>query len=329
MEPSGTVIGVFSTGRSGSTWLGSIFNTHPLVAYRFEPFHRLRRSNPKIKQCIEAIKEERFTDADLPRLYDALLPAHPLAEKPPFFQKDNCRTLGRQPAWAVARRLGVFAGAFGRLYTPKGKPPVVFKEITMESAMASLLKHTSIPVVYLVRHPCATVDSAVTGQQQKMMPTGRHDVLESLLKKHDPALADRFVPRLDSMDAVDKTALLWRIEVEQGIAAVQQSDRAMTLIYENLCRDSLGWSRKAFEHVGLEFHSQTQYFLEQLQNLADNGQKNRKKDFMNSYFTVMRNPRKTMDRWKTRMPTEDQRRVLKLVEGSPAFEVCAELGAWS
>jgi hypothetical protein len=41
------IMGIFGTGRSGSSWLGSIIDSHPQVAYRFEPFHRLKQ-NPTI-----------------------------------------------------------------------------------------------------------------------------------------------------------------------------------------------------------------------------------------------------------------------------------------
>ncbi len=327
MHQSGAVIGIFSSGRSGSTWLGSIFNSHPQVAYRFEPFHRFK-SDARFTPYLTQIKNEQFRDADLPRLYDALLPAHPLLEKPPFFLKENSRTTGRQPLWIVARKSGLAARIFSRLFTPRGRPPLVFKEISMEAVMASLLKHTSVRVVYLVRHPCATVESVVRGQNKGVMPAGRQGVLASLLEKHDPGLAQRFVPQLDGFGPVERTALLWRIDLETGMAAVRQTDRAMTLIYENLCEDSLTWSKKAFEHVGLQFLKPTQDYLEQLQGLGQDSRAGRRTDLMNSYFTVMRNPKETKDQWKNRMPAQDQRRVMELVEDSPAFEQCASLGGW-
>ena len=36
------------TGRCGSTWLGAMVSSHPEVAYLFEPFHRLSKTQPAI-----------------------------------------------------------------------------------------------------------------------------------------------------------------------------------------------------------------------------------------------------------------------------------------
>ena len=40
---------IFGTGHSGTTCLGSIISSHPNIAYRFEPFHRLEKISKDLK----------------------------------------------------------------------------------------------------------------------------------------------------------------------------------------------------------------------------------------------------------------------------------------
>ncbi|MGL6343136.1 MAG: hypothetical protein ACRC80_28855, partial [Waterburya sp.] len=89
-QPSAPKLGgIFGTGRCGTTWLGAMVSSHPDVAYRFEPFHRLKKSKIAIATALEKIRAEDFSAQDLNLIYQALLPAYPEVEKPPFFAK-NC-----------------------------------------------------------------------------------------------------------------------------------------------------------------------------------------------------------------------------------------------
>jgi hypothetical protein len=321
------IMGIFGTGRSGSSWLGSIMDSHPQVAYRFEPFHRLKHDKA-ILQARQLLESEQLQERDLVQIYKALLPSHPLLERPPFFPKTDefvfCKSWVRVPT----RQFNILSFLFKWLYTPRTQPPIVFKEVVGEQMMRQLLTSTSVPVVYLVRHPCAVVLSTVTGQKQDMMPTGRYPILSKLLHKHDPALAAQYSSKVEDMDLLEKAALLWRIDVEKGILAAQGHKNALIVIYENLCNDPLGISKQIFEHFGLDFSTQTAHYLDSL-NQSTQTQRRYFSEFgIKSYFSVIRNPEAMKDKWKQKMPLEDRQRVLQLVQESPAFQFCASLGKW-
>ena len=94
---------IFGTGRSGTTWLGSIVSSHPEISYRFEPFHRLQNTNIEIRKAIDLIRADTFSVKDLPDIYQALSPAYPESEKPPFFNKKYSLKPGRKYVWPLAR----------------------------------------------------------------------------------------------------------------------------------------------------------------------------------------------------------------------------------
>jgi hypothetical protein len=322
-QPS-QLMGIFGTGRSGSSWLGSIIDSHPRVAYRFEPFHRLRQ-NPIIIQTQQLLESPQLTEADLAKVYQILLPANPSLERPPFFPKKHALTLGKVWLRPLTLKYRLLSSLFQNLYTPRQSPPLVFKEVTMEPMMANILENTSMPIVYLVRHPCGVVASTVTGQEQGVMPVGRHTVLDKLLQKHDLQLADQYIPRLNKMSWLEKEALLWRMDVEKGVKAVQQHSQALIVIYERLCDDTLAISQQIFQHFGLDFSKQTLQYIEGLQQKTPS---RLREVGIKSYFSVFRNPALTKDKWKQEMSLENQQRVFQLIQDSAAFQECATLGRW-
>ncbi|MHC5064240.1 MAG: sulfotransferase domain-containing protein [Planctomycetota bacterium] len=327
MSSAKQVKAIFGTGRSGTTWLGEIVNTHPDVVYRFEPFHRLQAVEA-IKRASETIDTDSFADSEVAAIYDCLLPAHPLTDKPPFNPKSYRSNFAKKQLWTLSRLIPQAIHAYRALYSPRGTPPLVFKEVALESLMKRLLERTSIPIAYIVRHPCGMVNSVTRGQQQGVMPTGRHTVLDSLMSKHDPAMADRYTPQLDALNLYEKNALLWRIDVEQSLAAARNSSQALVVIYEELCTDCLSTSMRVFEHLDLEFMSTTREFIENLYSMKPKPKKGSWSPFRKQYFDVFKNPSDIKDRWKQQLPEEERGKILAIVSDSFAFEYCASQGHW-
>jgi hypothetical protein len=324
--PGGTpLIGIFGTPRSGSTWLGAILDSHPEVAYRFEPFHRLR-SSPRIQRARELLASPDLCNADLPFVYNALLPAHPQLLKEPFFRKCNARNSGRRPIWALARKLERLAPACEWLYTPSGRPPLVFKEVSLARMVEQLVTRTAAQVVYVVRHPGAVVSSLLEGQARGLMETGLHAVLGDLLAAHDASLAATFVPRLDALGPVGRNALLWRIECERSLAAVRDRPNAKLVVYEELCRDPAAIARELFEFLALDYGPATEAFLGAS---TEPGVSPRGDASAHSYFSVYRNPLDSMDKWRRTLAPEARATLEEVLESSSAYQEMFERGHWS
>jgi hypothetical protein len=317
--------GLFGSGRSGTTWLGSIINSHPDVAYRFEPLHKLM-GVPRIDAARRLLKSDELDDARLAEVYAALIIAHPLVEKPPYFAKHHLRVPLHNWASPLGRSSVLGTWLFERLYTPTRQPTLVFKQVTMEPVLEAMLTRTNARAVYLVRHPCGVVASALAGQRSGMMPVGRLTVLDSLLRKHDAALAAR-TPPVDSLSDLQKNALLWRIEVEQGVRACEASPNGQLVIYEALCRDPIGISRQVFDHLGLSFPDATLKFVES--SVAGAGGASRSEPFIRSYFSVFRDPQESMNKWKTQLAPHEIRSILDMVEDSEVFAKLGSQADWT
>ena len=325
---------IIGPARSGTTWLGTIMDSHPDVVYRFEPFHRLCTGDLTFKHLWKGLKTHTLSDQDISTLYTALLKAHPLTHKPPFFNHKSYPlfSMGKGKFWPIARLMPAFAPLYRALYSPRSLPPVIFKEVTFVEQTKTILNRTPIPVVYVVRHPCATVLSEIKGQKAGKMPSGRLNNLKGLLEKHDPALQERYAPRLDQLTFVQKIALLWRIEVERCVRAVRASERGLVMTYEQITEDAYHYADKIFNHFGMTLADETVEFLDRLYSIQPNAvQKqpsNAKRGWGGQYFTVHRNPKTQKDAWKAKISAEDRQHIESIVAESDAFNFCAALGKW-
>lgn len=319
--------GIFGSGRSGTSWLGAIVDSSPGVAYRFEPFHRSGVS-PSIAAARAVIDGANLDDERLWAVYDGLLAAHPATCKPPFFPKDHCWNFGRRWLWPLARKMSMFQRLYGAAYRPTPGTMVVFKEVTMERLMARLLASTHLKAIYLVRHPCAVVSSLEAGQSQGHMAVGRLAVLKGLLEEHDSLLAEEYGSRLESMNVWEKNALLWRMETEVALTAVNSSKLARLIVYEDLCQSPLDRATEVFQHLDVPFGDATERFLTTSTKVSRGSRLLSGEFLIERYFSVFRDPRESMNKWRTILPAAAQAQVLEIVRGSAAFQQLLAYGFW-
>lgn len=321
---------IIGPGRSGTTWAGTIVDTCPDAIYRFEPFHRMAPVDARFRALFEKLKAQSVADADVPGMYELLRTADPLVNKEPFFDGKayRIRKLGRRALWPVARAFPPANWLYRALYTPPAGPPVVFKEVTFVKPIRNLLEKTTVPVVYLVRHPCATVLSEVRGQGAERKPS-RQRRLRNFLLEHAPSYVEKFPEVIEGSDAVARTALLWRAEVEACVGAVSASGHGMLLTYEQLASDAYRESERMLRHLGLEFGDATRRYLDDLHGTeAGSARLPRRTGWGKKYFSVYRNPREEKDSWMRRITADERRRIESVVQGSPVVEQLAVLGGW-
>lgn len=331
---NGNLGGIFGLARSGTTWLGAIVASHPQIVYRFEPFHRLQKKHSTVREIYHTLKSyEALSAKNIPHIYDCLLPAYPECEKPPFFSKDLATRLsyGKSLLWPLARKNFLFSHLFCYLYTPKNQSMLVFKEVDYADMVVNFLEKTEVPIIYIIRHPCAVAHSIMRGQKNAFMPMppARFVVLKKVLHKHEPKLAEIYGDRLETLTISEQEALYWLVQNRRALRACQQHSQGLIVIYEELTERPLEIAQDVFRHLNLTMPAESVAFIEESTNKSLTSAIKRGEVNMNQYFTIFRDPKVARDRWKEEMSKEDQMRVMKIVQDSQEFAIGAEKGFWT
>lgn len=126
------VISIHGAPRSGTSWLGKIFDSHPDVAYRFQPLFSYR---------FKGIINADSTPDDVHNFLDKL------------YAVNDDEFILQQPQ--IAR------GAHPPAFKKNASPGVmVMKEVRYHYVIPTLLKAVpGIKIIGLVRHPCGAINS--------------------------------------------------------------------------------------------------------------------------------------------------------------------------
>jgi len=286
--------------RSGTTWLGKIFDSHPDVLYRHEP-DELVPASGSIEQDV----------ARWVRQHDART-----AGKRPFFRK-SWQTV---PAWLLRSTL-VYAGvAAERIGLPVwpipdlgdlGRARVVIKSVRLSTGIGSFAQaYPSGRLVLILRHPCGQVASVMRGARDGRFALAKpgtdmpFDEAETVRFAAHHGVNELAFQRLP--DAA-KYAWSWRAFNETAWAAVSGRSNALVVVYEALCARPAAEAQAILAFAGLPWHGQTEAFLDRSTSY----------DGPAGYYAVVRNSIAVAEGWRTAMAAEDQEAVRAVVRGSP------------
>ncbi|MEI7712687.1 MAG: sulfotransferase [Rhodospirillales bacterium] len=321
MPSADNAILLLGAQRSGTTWLGKIFDSHPDVLYRHEPDHgRIPR---------------RAMDATLLRATLATWiddRSQRAAAKRPFFRKSWQSAPafwlrgGLTALLAAGARLPLLGDRIAHLRVPdlgdREAPTVraALKSIDWcdgVGAFARLLPNSR--TVAILRHPCGQVASVMRGNRQ-----GRFSLREAGTDMpFEEALTLRFAAERGIDDAAfqalpdaAKYAWDWVRFNETALRGLQSLPNARIVVYEELCTRPAEIARELLEFCGLDWNAQTEAFIaHSTQHSGAAG-----------YYAVFRDSIVAAERWRTDMTAEDQAAVRNVVGLSPLRQFWDDLG---
>lgn len=310
---------LLSAARSGSTWLGKVFDSHPETLYLHEP-DVVDRGYDKLPMWFDAAP----TSAQLENAgtyVDELLTARSLRATGtrPHFAKNYrdeliAGTLRRGFIYAAKalENLGL-ERSVQRLHVPdlaKANRParVVVKSVSALGRAEAIVKSRSdiVHPILLVRNPCAYVASQLRGMKLGVMepdaPPG-------------PLLDTRAARRLGvrekvlaARDEAEKLAWNWLLMNAEAFSAINAAGGTI-VSYEALMLDPMTAIKNLFASLDLRWAPETRAFVER--SWTQEG----------GYYSVFRDPSTSLNRWRGELDDDMVARIMAIAMRDPVGEL--------
>lgn len=316
---------VLGAPRSGTSWLGKIFDSHPDVLYRHEPDLALW------ERRLPFFIPERDTETyvAIAADYVARLMRTPTLKSSgqlPVFPK-NYYVPGIRPLRTAIINLlrGVEAASgSGRmrsfpvpdLFRPDRYAPlrIVMKSVSASGRARVFLKALpGMQLLFLLRHPCGQVASTLRGLAQGKFNTGVF--VQDVLGTPSVQRYGLTEQRLNSACYTQQLAWHWVAMNELVLDAMAGHDNARFVLYEDLCADPVREVQSLFSFTRLDWNRQTEDFIRLSTSYGGTER----------YFSVFRNAVASANRWRTELNQRDQRLIRDVVAQTSLGRLWADL----
>jgi Sulfotransferase family len=320
---------LFGMPRSGTTWLGKIFDSHPSVLYRHEPdtWQRLNDVPIIAGRDLRARHEARvraFVDA-MPAIR-----ADRVCGKRPLFPKAYAsRSAVRRYALASAVHK-----AFARagLTTAGPLPPQPGAEADYRLAWKSIESLGRLGLileclpdarsVHIVRHPCGYVASVLRGEAASRFDhnaaAADFPIYEMLAGTRPARRRGLTLERFRTMPVVERLAWRWVIFNEVASEETAGETRNRVLYYEELCASPVPVTRELFDWCSLGWDAQTAQFLRSSTSRSRGG-----------YYSVFKDPRESAWRWHAELSPPDVSLVARITADSAPARPYFAVNGWN
>jgi hypothetical protein len=303
--------------RSGTTWLGKIFDSHPRVLYRHEPDSAVPCYDMPFLVSAQDLERYGTVARDyLARLREVRCPS--VVGKRPLFDKSfrgpaaeavrrglirALRPLEKAPA-ALRRRLVVP----DMLDRGRAAPVHVIKSV-ISLGRGGLFHHADpdLRVVLIVRHPCGFVASRLRGASAGRMPV--NSPAKAMAAAPEAATFGLTQDCLERLGALEQLAWEWTLFNHKLLLDLAQSDRLHVVLHDSLSRDTATETRRLYEFAGLEWNAQTEAFIGRSTSAAAGG---------GEYYGVERDSREEAEKWRRELSEAQIAAVMEIAGRSPA-----------
>lgn len=306
---------LFGMPRSGTTWLGKIFDSHPGTLYRHEPDSVTPVTSVSILP--ESVNEQALRQL---REYSESISrnrALKVVGKTPIFPK---RYLSRaafqryRAGIAIAR----FAGRAGVDMPVPWSPVngnddtvVVWKSIESLGRLAAILG--ALPearALQIVRHPCGYIASVERGEKRgrfgDLSPSSEDfGLMEQLLNTRIGQSWGLSMADIRAMCPEERLAWRWSVFNDKAIEDTRDLPQALSFSYERLCAAPVDVVRSLLEHTGFEWDEQVERFLQRSTSSAET-----------QYYSVFKDPAVAAWQWQDSLDRSKADRIVDVASQS-------------
>lgn len=309
---------LFGLPRSGTTWLGKIFDSHPATLYRHEP------------DSVERIRELALLPDDVGTYSGAALMQYlhsvrnnrdlKVVGKPPLFPKRYGTTHDfyiYRLSCAVSRILGQIGCRIPVVAAPLrcGEGGVlVWKSIESLGRLGVIM--SILPdahALHIVRHPCAYIASVERGEAGNrfgdIAPASEdYRLYEMLLATRTGRACGFSMSDVREMYPEERLALRWMVFNDKAIEDTAHQTKVMSFAYERLCESPLTMARRLIEFSDLDWSVQVERFVSESTSSNES-----------TYYSVFKDPRQSAWSWQKKLAKSRADRIIALARKSTTW----------
>jgi hypothetical protein len=315
---------LFGMARSGTSWVGKIFDSHPMTLYKHEP-DRVMSNVPMAPRLDEAERLATPIQGFFSRLPS--MNRAQVAGSLPVFAKQyrfaaaqsvhKASVLAAAAASSFRFDLPVFQCARLRRHDI----PVVWKSIDSLGRLGVTLRVVeNCKAIVLTRHPCGSISSTLRGEAQgkfssSVPPSEDYGIMRIFLESavHPRGLT---TDHMRQFHPVERMAWIWVLMNEKAAYETQGIGRCKSVRYEDICCEPNRAIQELFEFSGLVWAEQTSDFIEASTLGTRPGRFDQLTQDPRRYYGIFKDPIRAAERWKSEMKPEDIDRVYRVLRQS-------------
>jgi hypothetical protein len=291
----GKMILLFGMPRSGTTWVGKMFDSHRNTFYLHEPDSVEANHNIPMLLSQEALENSSY---DLPQQISQWLKCknEKVIASRPFFTKSYMNTAQWQLFQLSSYAIKALARAniktnFQpiRSHKKSAPPTIVWKSIESLGRIGVFSEVTGAFPIQIIRHPCGNIASTFKGEQ-----SGKFD--GSVKTEEDWAHFSKLLEQtqnaqwtleeIKQMKPEERLTIRWGLINDFAMKQVN-ARQGSALVYEKACHDPLKVISSVFEQAELELDTSTKAFIEESTSGHDS-----------AYYATKKNPLTSAYSWK-------------------------------
>ncbi|WP_439135226.1 sulfotransferase [Pseudomaricurvus sp.] len=304
---------LFGMPRSGTTWIGKLFDSHKDTLYLHEPDSVKKSLNiPLLMSHDNNQSQELQEQIDLWLQNDN----EKVIASLPLFKKSYMN----EPQWLTFYLSCYASKAISRSGLPIPVKPIhhhnpakltVWKSIESLGRMSEIKKLTSARSVHILRHPCGHIASTINGEMQHNFfdrsPVWEDwDLFEKLLEQsRDSRFRLKDIQRMDQVEAL---TVRWGL-INDFALANNPGDDNQVLLYENLCAKPEGTLRELMAFAGLEYTQENQEYINS--STTTNNK---------AYYATDKLPLEAANKWRHTLSEDD----IAIIESVSMMFKCGE-----
>lgn len=319
MASRNKMILLFGMPRSGTTWVGKIFDSHPDTLYMHEPDSWLRPD--KVPLFIDGEFSE--DDGEYLKKYAlkiSTIKKVQVTSKLPIFKK-NYQTHLRYRIFQLSlysanllHKIGIVINPISRFTRASDSFVTIWKSIESLGRLPVLVNVLEDAYcVHILRNPAGYIASVMSGElnnkfQSSTLSSEDYNLFQMLLDTGHGQKLGYNLDQLKKLDPVEKLAIRWRLFNEISFDACKKNKNYTLLEYENLCREPVGVAKRLFLSAGLGWDGRVEKFVR--------ASVTNKKD---AYYSVYKDPLDAANKWRNILSKSDIKKIANILHGSSVF----------